>query len=285
MSVWQRWHLGSPWARWPLKVALFLAIVVLVLYPRIWLLPTWLARLADMNSVIQPDCPALARLETAVREQVKPGSTPRQTLDAVQRVVYQAVPYAWDWEVWGVIDYLPTTAEVFAKGREDCDGRAVVSASLLRRMGYQAWLVSDLKHCWVATPVGEVMSPGEGEKTFKGGTPGAPETRLHVTLGTLANLSRALGFGIAVFPLTREMIILAALCALTLQPRSSPRRRAVGCLLVLLALGLVRDSEDVSAYADSRPMLAWIGVGALLVGWLLLAVKAAGRRSLRVPPG
>jgi hypothetical protein len=248
-------------------------------------LPTWLGRLADMNSVLQPDHPGLARLEAAVRERAKADATPPELLGVVQQVVYQAIPYAWDWDVWGVADYLPTTAEVLEKGREDCDGRAVVSASLLRRMGYQAWLVSDLTHCWVATPAGEVMSPGKGEKTFEGGKPGEPATRVRFTLGTLANLGRSLGFGIAVFPLTRELVILAALCGLTMQPRSSPRRRVAGCLLMLLALGLIHDAEDVSSCSASRPGLAWMGVGALIVGWLFLAIKAGGRRWLPAQPG
>lgn len=281
-GFWHRMHAWPRRRRWPLKVGAFLVLVTFVLYPKVWLLARQIGRLTDMNAMLQPELPALGELEESARAQAGDELAPEQVLQVVERLVCQRIPYAWDWDVWGVVDYLPTTQEVLEKGREDCDGRAVLAAALLRRIGYDAWLVSDMKHMWVGTPEGETMSPGQGEKTFEGGEAG---TRLKLSAGTLANLGRGLAFGVAVFPLTRELIILAALCGLTMHPYSSVRRRVAGCLLLLLALGLVHDSGATPRNLAGQPVMVWVGAVVGLVGWLLLAVKGAGRRWSGRRPG
>jgi hypothetical protein len=282
MSLWARLHKSAWWWRWPAKWVLFILVVVLVLYPKLWLAPRWVARLSDMDSVLQPDCPGLAEFEAAVRARAPAPASAADVLPVVERVVYERIPYAWDWDVWGVVDYLPTVAEVLQQGREDCDGRAVVAASLLRRLGYQAWLASDLKHTWVVTSSGETMSPGAGEKTIAAGPGG---TQVRFTAGLLENVARGLSYGLAVFPLTRELLILAALCALTMQPRSSAGRRVAGCLLLLLALGLLRDAGLALPKAGASSGLTWAALTCMMVGWLALAIKAGGRRSPGAPPG
>ena len=197
--------------------------------------------------------------------------------------MYAAVPYAFDWDTWGVMDYLPTVSEVFARGREDCDGQAVVAASLLRRLGYDAWLVTDLKHTWVAArernvpnaPVEQTMSPGEGGQSLVGGATGT-----HASLVNLVpNVLRSLAFGVAVFPLGRELIIAAALCLLTMQPRSSVVRRLAGCGAILVALMLLRWIGPGGVEHPVTTILAVVGVIVAAVGWLLLAVKGGAYRS------
>ena len=266
--------------RWPLKGGIFGLTVVLVLYPKVWLMPVWLERLGNMNSVLEPEHPALAELESAVRGAVGPNASTKAVHAAVERTVRARIPYAFDWDTWGVVDYLPTVGEVFAKGREDCDGLAVVAASLLRRMGEKAWLVTDLKHVWVATPDGEIMSPGQGAKTLVGEETG---TRVSLTTDFVANLGRGLAFGIAVFPVGRELTILAVLCAVTLQPRSSVSRRMVGCLLLAGALLVLRLAGTSPMALAAEPALAWGGLLAAAIGWLVLTVRAGGSRSPATP--
>jgi hypothetical protein len=198
-------------------------------------------------------------------------------LAAVERSVYSHVPYAFDWDTWGVMDHLPTVDEVFAKGRDDCDGRAVVAASLLRRMGYDAWLVSDLKHVWVAArPAGdtgapsEFMGPGRGAKSMSGRHEAPPPVSAQV-----ANLGNGLAFGIVVFPLGREVIVLVALIVLTLQPRTSVARRVIGTILLITALFCLRGAGAEVQGLATRPALLWLGVAAMAAGWLLLAIPHA----------
>ena len=272
---WQQIHRWPRAARWSLKLAVFTLVTGLVLFPKVWLLPVWLERLRDLNSVVDANCPDLAPLEVEVLAAAGPHASLQDLSRPVERTVYEQIPYAYDWETWGVMDYVPTVAEVFAKGREDCDGRAVVAASLLRRLGYDAQLVTDLKHVWVVARDGaalvELMGPGAGEKTLAGGESG---TRVKWSMATVENLMRGLTFGIAIFPLIRELLIVATLCAVTLQPRSSGARRAAGCVLLVGALALLRAAGPATDAMAQRPMLVWIGGAAALGGWLFLALKS-----------
>ncbi len=277
MPIWRalnnlRWF----WRR-PLKLAVFAIVTVIVLYPKVWLLPIAFERYGDMNSVLDPDHPELAPLEESVRDSLPTDAQTEDALPIVQKVVCERIPYAWDWEVWGVCEYLPTVDEVFEQGREDCDGRAVVAASLLRRLGYDAWLVSDLLHVWVETPEGETMSPTGGEKTFVGTETGTLAT---VSPRVIRNLARGFSYGVAVFPLIRELIILATLCVLTVQPWSSVWRRVAGCLLLWVALDMLRGAGKQAAL-DGRILdivRTWIGIAVAVAGWLVLAVRVGGPR-------
>jgi len=270
MRWWRRWHEGRAWRRRGVKALVFLGVLLLTLYPKPWLIPTWLSRITHMDSVLEPGHPGLADLELQVRRALPAEATPQMALDAVQRAVLKRIPYAWDWEVWGVVEYLPTVGETLAAGREDCDGRAVVAASLLRRMGYEAWLVSDILHVWVETPYGETMGPTGGAKTLSGrGAPGE-KTRVHLTLGLARNLARGSAYGVAAFPLIRELIVLAALVAVTLHPRVTAVRLVVALVLLGAALALVRAGGISAAMTGESLWITALGFVAAIVGWCAL---------------
>ena len=275
---WQRLHHRPRWVRWPLKAGFLLVVVALTLYPKVWLIPAWVQRLANLNSVLDPQHPGLASFQEDVTAAVGGSASLVDAAEPVEHVVCRRIPYAYDWETWGVMDYLPTVDEVLAAGREDCDGRAVIAASLLRRMGFEAWLVTDLKHTWVvarddrgAEPVEiELMSPGAGERTLTGDETG---TRTMLNLATIRNLARSLTFGVAVFPLVRELIIFAALCAILVHPWSPLWRRIAGCGVLLLALATLRAAGESAQTLAATPPLVWTGVALLVAGCVTLAVR------------
>ncbi|MBX3394635.1 MAG: hypothetical protein KF841_04655 [Phycisphaerae bacterium] len=211
---------------------------------------------------------------------------PRVVQQVVENLVYREVRYQWDWEVWGVADYMPTVAEMFEQARkapdgvlrEDCDGRAVMAASLMRRLGYKSELVTDLKHVWVMTPQGEFMGPG-GRKAVRS-TPEGNRT----DLGTaLLNIPIAMSFGVMVFPLSRELILVATALLLLLHRRMSWRAAAIGGLLLFQGLFFMRFRYIIpseSAEAESS-LPSWIGFGHILGGliFLLRASCIARRRA------
>ncbi len=273
MRIWSTLN-GWPWyVRGPIKLAAFGLVLLLTLYPRFWLLPRHIQRLRDMDSALQPELPGLSVMAHEVWLTSRPDEA---VLSTVEDVVYWHIPYAWDWDTWGVVDYLPSTSEVLAMGREDCDGRAVVAASLLRRMGYEAHLVCDLKHVWVSCPQGQLMSPGAGETSLVATESG---TQVRFSRGLLANLGRGLTFGIAVFPLGRELIIVAALCAVLIQPRSSVLRRIAGCAAMLLTLVLFRQAGDSVDGLAEHPELVVLGALTWVAACLLLAIRRGDPRT------
>jgi hypothetical protein len=244
----------------PAKWILFGAACFFVCFPHVGLLRRHVARLRDLQSLIEPDAPEIAVLreelladwdkyqpdlkaagsQTALPADDMPA---RLVLRTIERFVYQKVVYAWDWDLWGNADYVPTVHEMFAQPSwrrqgicyEDCDGRAVVAASLMKRMGYNASLVTDLRHVWVATPEGEWMGPG-GAKTLQA----TPHGNV-LAWGTVwTNLRLSLSYGVAVFPLGRELVILATAYALMLHRRMSRRWAAAGAVLLLQSLLFLR---------------------------------------------
>lgn len=275
VTFWRDLHDRPRFVRWPLKAAAFLVVLLFVLFPPIWRLPTWLWRWSNADCLVDQNHAGLAVLESEVGRLSSPGDPPDALFKLVESVVYEHVPYAFDWDTWGVMDWLPTVDEVFQAGREDCDGRAVVAASLLRRMGYQARLVTDLKHVWVVTPETELMGPGTGERTMQTDPNG---TRVALSPGTLANLGRGLAFGVAVFPLTRELILLAAICLLTMHPWSGIARRSSGCALLITGLALLRAAGAEAGALATVPAFTWLGLGAAVTGWFLIAWTRRGCR-------
>jgi hypothetical protein len=166
----------------------------------------------------------------------------KQFLGIVESYVYRKIPYKWDWETWGMADYLPTVTEAIEMGYEDCDGRAVVAASILTHFGYDAKIVTDFTHVWVKTEHGEAMGPGKKKAVV------ATETGLEVRMDALAQLPRALAYGIAVFPWERELILIL-----------------VAWLLMLRCNG--------GAYCNG------VALGSLLIGWLFLRAGSVDHRS------
>lgn len=276
--------------RWPLKIAIALSITTLVLYPRPNLLVRNIIHWSRLDLLIEPEEPGLAPLEAAVRARLGPDADAAEALRIVEDVVYQAIPYAWDWDTWGVADYVPTVAQTLRAGQEDCDGRAVVAASLLARLGYEARLMSDLGHVWVWTPHGQTMSPSEpagGEVFVQQGESGSTLNWAAVfNLRALAiDWPRNIAYGIAVFPAGREMILLAAAWLLALGRRPNRALAAIG--LALLIVGLLTIRWKCKDFWSPTIAYAWIGFGCIGAGiaasWFS-DLRRGRRRDVPVPP-
>jgi len=215
-----------------------------------------------LHSLPDPTEPELAsvrdRFERFLAEQKSTQSSPEAVLDLVNTFVCREIPYSWDWEVWGVADYTPTVAEVIKQGREDCDGRAVLAAALLRARGIPAELVADTRHMWVRTPYGQTMNP-LGPPVFQ--TEGK---HVRVRWSGLLDLGPA-AFGISVFPILRELIVVLALWLLML-PAQVDRRSA------LLALGFLVQGLLIIRLAGTDPIHPQVGGILLGLANILLAV-------------
>jgi len=266
--MWERFDNLRWYLRWPVKWALLGASVFLVSFPNPLLFVRHVEHWRDPNAMIEPHLPALQPWVDEVRGRLKPEMPPPKALRAVQKFVYQKVPYKFDWETWGSADYLPTLPEVLKMGAEDCDGRAVVAASILQNLGYRAELVTDFAHVWVKTDKGETMSPRKRRSVV------ATKKGLEVHWRTLTQtLPRALGQGISAFPLGRELIVLAVLWLVLLRPGVSWPLRLL-CLAVLLeGLLFMQASGGRALWAQ------WWGV--LHLGGAVVIMLVYGRRAAR----
>ncbi len=244
--------------RWPCKWLMFAIVYFVVCFPFPSLFLRHIRHWSNPNALIEPDAPALQPWVRELRA-MPTESDPKSVLRNVQAFVLKHVPYDWDWNTWGMADYMPTVAEVVEKGREDCDGRAVIAASLLKSLGYNARIVTDFAHVWVATDQGETMGPGKVktvEVTDKG---------MKIQWAGLLDLPQTTAYGIAVFPFEREMILVAVAWVLLLGGAGFPRS-LTGLVLMVSGLFLIRHG----AQEYLRPIL-W----AQLAGAAFFAIAAA----------
>lgn len=211
--------------RLPVKWAIIATTVLAVCFPHPSLLARHVSRWRDPNALIEPDAASLLPLLAELREKMTSDLAPKEALSTVEKFVYEKIPYEFDWNTWGNVDYIPTVDEAIAMGKEDCDGRAVVAASLLRHFGFETEIVTDFGHVWVKTDKGETMAPGKRPAVV------ATDGGLSLQPGALAQLPKAFAYGIAPFPLARELIVLAVIWWLLLH-----RRTSLGAALVTLAL-------------------------------------------------
>lgn len=234
MGLWTRVNNWGWWKRWPLKVGVFVLVVLAVCFPYPRATIRHFSRALDPNAVIDPQAAGLDVLEAKVLERLDGDSETDSLLAAVERVVYEEIAYSWDWDTWGLVDYLPTTAEALEQRREDCDGRAVVAASLLRRMGIEAQLAANTAHVWVWTPQGEIMG-AQPVRTVQ-----VTEQGVDFDWRGLTIIPRSMAFGVAVFPWLREAIVVLVLWGLLLRPRISVGRAAACGACLVAALALIR---------------------------------------------
>lgn len=275
-SVWDSLQSARWWLRWPVKLTAFLCVLVLVLYPRPSMLLRHIHHIRMAESLPDPSSPALqpvlGRFEAYLAARSIRTSGP-ELLVVVNEFVRQQVRYSWDWDRWGCVDYLPSLEEVLASGLEDCDGRAVLAAAILRARGVPADLVGDLRHIWVRTPFGETMNP-TGPPAFARG----PARELRVDWAKLIDPA-PMAFGISVFPLERELIILLAAWLLLLPRQVNGFRAALILLLLVAGLMLIRlagADPDAVRYGP----LAWAAVhlaaAAAIVAGIGQSTRSAG---------
>jgi hypothetical protein len=232
--------------RWPLKVTFLGLVVLFTLYPNPVLLTRHVRHWSDIAAMIEPDEPALLPMLAEVNRRLacepEAWNDPPRVLEVVQDVVCSQIDYAWDWENWGCVDYLPTVAETIRRGREDCDGRAVVAASILQRLGFESSLITDGSHVWVRTSAGETMSPVptmSGRTLVTTNSAGESAFDPFALLGghaLLVDWPKNFAYGAAVFPVARLAIIVAAMLLCLFPPRPSVVRAAASLVAAAGAL-------------------------------------------------
>ena len=246
------------------RIGLLLLTVFFVCYPYPWIFIRHIEHTIEPDRMIKPDSAALIPLLEELSPQIDGVTDPTELLKVVQKFVYTKIEYAFDWETWGVVDYLPTVEEVVVAGREDCDGRAVLAVSLLRNLGVDAQLVSDGVHTWVWTRNGETMSPNAV------GTVRSSKDGFVFDWKGLKILPRGMAYGLAVFPLLRELIIVFVAGLLMYRPGVSFRRVILSTILLLIGLGLLRYGG--AGWRNPVVWALWCGlaliVAAVLVGFL-----------------
>ena len=222
-------------------MAFFSLVAALVFFPRIDLAWKQARHLRDWDGLIDPDLPAMPAINAEIDGRLPAGVTAAQELAAVQKFVYERIPYCFDWFNWGNVDYWPTAAEVWERKREDCDGRAVLAASILRARGFStARLAGSLSHVWVAIDANDPRAAATRTTGLMG--PQKSETfsrrngRVAVSRPEWESLQPAL-MDFSRFPAWRAAVLLVTGLVLLYHPCRSAGGFGFVCSAAMLGLG------------------------------------------------
>jgi len=82
--------------------------------------------------------------------------------EEIEKFVRKLVKYEYDWQNYGVPDYVSTARQAVTRRRGDCEDRALVFASVLEAKGLPYDLKASLVHYWIDYP-GKRASKYENE--------------------------------------------------------------------------------------------------------------------------
>ena len=131
-----------------LKPYIFLITGIVAMSPNISLLAEAINRENNPCGLIHPYSEEVCK----IRDDIFPYKNNNYTINdviLVQMYVYKMINYSYDLPNWGLSEYLSTPEETIEKGKEDCDGLAILACSILRSMDLDAWVVCGIDHMWV----------------------------------------------------------------------------------------------------------------------------------------
>lgn len=130
-----------------------LGLCVLLCFPAFWLLPEQVhRRVTRETSLLTPDAPAVQQAVTEfLAETPDFASQPlADQLAAVKAWVMREVVWELDFVLYSVAAHVGTPTEALTLGSDDCQGQAVVMASMLLALGFpHVWAVESPFHWWV----------------------------------------------------------------------------------------------------------------------------------------
>lgn len=278
-AAWQ-WLAGLRWVwRWLVKLTLFGGVVLFALYPHPVRLAVHLQHLSHIESLIQPALPELAAINREIDAKLPAGGTRQQEFKAVERYVYDHIRYEYDWFNWGNLDYWPTAREVLDRKREDCDGQAVLAASILRARGFKtATVVANLQHVWVTVDKTELMGP-QPDKNFRrvGGKVVVTLPQWRTWLASAAMICK--------FPSVRALLILFTALVLAYHPCRNLTGLFALSVVALVGFVLLLDwANHFEPRANELGLgLLSAAIGLLVCAWLgaLLAGRVQSARPLQ----
>lgn len=251
-----------------MKLALFSVVLVVVLFPNPILLMKQLKAYLHVDTLIQTTFPGMERIHQELDAQIPAQATRQQEFQTIQRYVYTQIPYAYDWDNWGNTDFWPTAAEVWQRKKEDCDGRAILAASILRARGFtSARLVGNVRHIWVAVDEQELMGPDREQTLVR------ENDKLRVNLPSWELLIGSIALYFAEFPAIRNLILLLTLLGLCYHPCAA-RAQFLGITTIGL-VGFILLQDWGRQVMESRSPLInfnFIGGGVLLCGAVILSL-------------
>ncbi len=185
-----------------IRSAVLAAGLLLLLFPDIPRAARQIGHLWNPAALIRPGHPIVARFtdELSVPREL----SRRDEARWIARAISDRIRYSYDWIQGWNVDYWPTADEVVATGQDDCDGIAVLTASVLERRGFRARLEGNLIHVWV------VVDLAEGPLRVLGGSPTVAFTQdKGWSVPSISHVASGIAFASTRFPIWRWTLLIA----------------------------------------------------------------------------
>ncbi len=250
-----------------IKACILMIFILAVLFPNPVLLIRQLVAYGNLDALIQNDFEGIEQINQDIDAMLPETVTRKQEFDIVQQYVYEHIPYAYDWDNWLNVDYWPTAAEVWVHKREDCDGRAVLAASILRSRGFSsARLAGNIRHIWVAVDRDTLMG-AEPEETIR-----REDGKTQIVLPSWELALGSLAIGIADFQTVRSLLLYFGILLVCYHPRRDRSGFFGLATLGVVGFTFLRDWAELvlETYTVTITISFWAG-GILLLSSIILA--------------
>lgn len=250
-----------------MKCCLFVIVLFFVLNPNLFLFIKQLFIYANVEQLIQTDFDGLKEINREIDTRLVPNSTRHEEFKTIERYVYEKISYAYDWDNWGNLDYWPNAKQVWERGREDCDGRAILAVSILRSRGFSdATLAGNFRHIWVTIGDDGLMSLDKEQNLRR------ENGKTTVTLPSLSLMLKSFAIYWADFPVLRNLLLFGITLILVYHPCRELTPFLGMIIAVLIGYLLLKDWARMTLRADQIVISTELALGtACMIGALLYA--------------
>ncbi len=243
-----------------IKSVLYFFILLFVLFPNPALVIDQIGAYLNTEALFETGFPEMATINAQIDSLLPADFTFQEEYEAIVRFVYDNIHYEFDWDNWANSEYWPPASKVWRRGREDCDGRAILAVAIFRSRGYRdADIVGSMQHLWIQVNGKELMGPDkeklvvvqDGKKQFR-------MPSWHYMLETLA-------VQLNYFPKFRIVILLLALLTLLYHPAQKLKRLLALLITAMLGFTLLVDWAHEVEFYKQLTFSAGLMIGSLLI--------------------
>ncbi len=259
IAMWD-WLAGrSTGIRFMLKFVFFLFVLMIVVSPNPVLNVKQISAYINTEQLFQ-SFDDLKTVNATIDSMLPEDYSFKDEYNTIVRFVYQHVPYQFDWDNWSNAEYWPSAEETWKRGREDCDGRAILAVAIFRSRGYtDANIVGSMKHLWIKVNGQEGMSP-DTEKVMV-----VQDGRKKMRLPSMVYLLDALASQLAYFPIFRMAVIVLTVLILAFHPTKNLKLLLAILLVSMIGFMLILDWSHYVSFYEEVVIKANLVIGFLLM--------------------
>lgn len=279
--IWHNLANGSPVQRILIKLALYIIVFLFVLFPNPSLVFEQITAYTNTEALFETSFPEMATINARIDSLLPENPGFQDEYKAIIRFVYNNIRYQFDWDNWANSEYWPSASKVWRRGREDCDGQAILAVAIFRSRGYKnADIVGSMQHLWIRVNGKELMGP-DTEKLVV-----VENGKKHFHLPSWRYTMETMAVQLNYFPKFRIAILLIILLALLYHPASNLRRLLTLSIAAMLGFFLLIDwAHNVEFYHRMHFSASFFSGVLLIVAPLAAALFAKKSAAVERRPG